>query len=461
MKRLRIPKVSSIPHLGSLGVCLTIVSAAGLVAGSAWMSFQFIMDPKSVAWMNRYLPEGARIPLSAWDDPKTMAEVQADLRRKGLQAGDPIRVESGAKSARTVDLLLPIFRHESQCSENCNRLSELRVYRRILNPTPQKKEALQFINVLEINEVEESFVLEPLADARVTEAGSDRKLPYTTVERYDNTQGIWLDLTGTLQQGDSNVAYGSVVYYNPISTTINGLISWTSPTGQSPSWQKVRKGRAPELLVNRTVALEPDFQVYQLQTGKSVSVPFHLRSISLTKATIDSGAFTDALLLARSGLWSPALEVMQSVRKQRIDEWTDTAQAQLDLVARHAKVTKTQADQPWASASQQVLANLMDGRWAKATQVIQPSAADRDEVLDLLKFDSGRIQKRIDAALQINPARTEVQTWAALRIAAKQGKTPAIAWLKQQPQDDSSTRVQSLKLLNQLEASEASLDKPL
>ncbi|MBW4537867.1 MAG: hypothetical protein KME43_01835 [Myxacorys chilensis ATA2-1-KO14] len=459
--RLRFPKVSSIPHLGSLGVFLTIASAAGLVTTSAWMSFQFIKDPKSVAWMNHYLPEGARIPLSAWDDPKTMAEVQADLRKKGLRAGDPIRVESGAKSAkRTVDLLLPIFRPEAQCSDNCaDRLSELRVYRRILNPTPQKKEALQFINVLEINEVEESFVLEPLANARVIEASSDRKLPYTTVERYEDTQGVWLDLMGTLRQGDSSVTYGSVVYYNPVSTTINGLISWTSPVGQSPSWQKAPKGRAPELLVNRTVALEPDFQVFQLQIG-TPSIPFQLRPISLNKAAIDSGAFTDALLLARNGLWSPALAVMQSVRKQRIDEWTATAQAQLDLVARHAKITKTQADKPWASASQQVLANLIDGRWAKSTQVIQLSAADRDEVLDMLKFDSGGIQKRINAALQINPARTEVQTWAALRIAAKQGKTPAIAWLKQQPQDDYTTRVQGLKLLNQLD-SETSLNKPL
>lgn len=453
-----------------------MLSASGLVAGSAWASFQFIIDPKSVAWMNRYLPEGARIPLSVWDDPKTLAEVQSDLKRNGLSAGDQIRVESPGKAAKqTVDLLLPIFRRETNCSNPASlvegarcphRLSEVRVYRRVLNPTPQKKEALQFINVLGINEVEESFVLEPLVESRVAEAGSRDTLPYTIVERYDNppelgknivaAQGIWLNLAGKTRKGDSTIVYGSVVYYNPVSTTISGLISWTSPTGQTPTWQKVRKGRAPELLVDRTVALEPDFQVYQLVPRKSKGVPFELQPVSLNKSPIDSGAFKDALFLARSGLWSPALEVIQSVRKQRIKEWTDTAQAQLDLVARHAKITKTQADQPWASASQQVLAHLIDGRWAKATYVIHTSADDLDDVLDLLKFDSGRIKKRIDAALQVNPARTDVQTWAALRVAAKRGKAQAIAWLKQQPQDNSTNRVKGLKLLNQLDSSQVS-----
>jgi hypothetical protein len=456
MKRLHIPGVSP-SRLGSLGVFLIILSAAALVAGSAWLSLQFIIDPKSVVWMNRYLPEGAKIPLSAWDDPKTMAEIQAELRRNGLTVGNSIRVESSTKLAnRTVDMLLPIFRRQANCLDDCDRLKEVRVYRTVLNPTPQKKEALQFINILEINELEESFVLDPLANAGVATVGSDRKLPYLTVERYEDrapSQGVWLNLSGKLRQGDFNVAYGSVVYYNPVSTSIGGIISWTSPPGQTPTWQSVPKGRALELLVNQTVALEPDFLVYQFIPRPSEAAPFQLKPISLNKPAIENSTFEDALFLARNGLWSPALEIMQSVKRRHIQDWTATAQAQVDLVARHAQITKAQADQPSASASQQVLVNLIDGRWTKATKVFQTSTDDRDEVLDLLKFDSGQLQKRINAALQLNAARTEVQTWAALRIAAKQGKADAIAWLKKQPYDDYNSHVQILKLLNQLDPS--------
>lgn len=422
-----------------------------LVMSSVWLSVKFMIDPRSVAWMNQFLPENAKIPVMGWDDPKTMTEINRDLKKEGLIAGDPISIKS---VKGTTDIILPIVRR----TEDFDRLVELRVYRRILNPMPNRPEAFQFINQLDIRELNEAFVTEPLVRARAANPPSDRTLPFTTIQRLPNSpaNGIWLTLTGKQPQGDTSIAYGQVVYYNPTTTALSMMLPWTSPADELPTWQKLPKGRPAELVVNHTVGLEPEFEVYQLRSSRqSKAVPFQLQQVSLTQSAIDDGAFIDALFLARTGLWSPALEIMQSVKRQLPSaDWTQAAQVQMEVVARHAKVTKTQADQPWASSNQQVLANLLDGRWARATQLLQNSPADRFEVLDLLKFDPGRIQKRITAALKLNPARSDVQTWAALRMTAKQGKAQAIAWLNKQPRESSVLRAQTVKLLNQLDGTE-------
>ncbi|MBD1824317.1 hypothetical protein H6F51_17750 [Cyanobacteria bacterium FACHB-DQ100] len=453
--KVQLPKIGAIPWK-SVGSSVVIVTAAGLVASSIWLSLQFIKDPRSVAWMNQYLPTNAKIPISAWDDPKTLREIQADLRKAGLFAGEPIRIETAIKAkSNQTDLLIPIYRPDKNGGDD--RLTELRAYQLVFNPTPNKPEALQFVNQIAVRELQEDFVTEPLIRAHVIDSGVDRSVPFTTVQRFEDRaprNGAWLTLSGKLQQGDKSIAYGQVVYYNPITTAMSVMLSWTSSTGEFPTWQAASKGRPAEFVVNQTVGLEPDFQVYQLRSVQRKNIPFQLQPISLSQSGLrqENGAFVDALFLARSGLWSPALEYMQSVKQQVGKNWTMTAQAQMDLVERHAKVTKAQADQPWASPGQQVLANLIDGRWERAAQFVQNPATDRAEILDTLKLDSDRVQKRIDAVLNLNPARSDVQLWAALRLAAQHGKPNAIAWLKKQPQDSSLRRAQALKLLNDLDS---------
>lgn len=448
----RIPfKISSRVRL--IALASVLAGAAAIVAGSAWLSLEFMKDPRSVVWLNRYLPEGAKIPVSAWDDPKTMAEIQADLDKSGLVAGEPIFVNMTLKSQQKInDLLLPIFRSTPKSNEL--RLTEVRVYRTVYNVTARKKEAFQFINQLTVQELEENFAIEPLVQAKTTNSGSNRSLPFTTIQRYESgapNNGIWMSAIGHLQQGDVKIAYGQIIYYNPTSTSINALLPWTSTTDELPAWQKVPKGRPAELVVDQTVGLEPDLQTYRLKSiQQNRSIAVKLEPISITKPAIDNGTLGEALFLARNGLWSPALEMIKSVRQNHASDWTIAAQAQMDLVDRHAKITQAQAEQPSAAPVQQILANLIDGRWTRATQLLQPT--DESEVLVLLKTDAGRIQKRINAALSLNNARSDVQTWAALQRVAKQGRSSAIAWLDQQPQDSARIRAQTLEILNQLDA---------
>lgn len=134
--KFRLSKLTLLPW-NSIGSFVAIATAAGLVGTSLWLSTEFIKDPRSVAWMNRYLPDNAKIPIAGWDDPKTIGEIQADLKKAGAIAGEPIQIETASNGQKHTDLLLPIFQR------NSDRLIELRAYRLVLNPIARKKEALQ------------------------------------------------------------------------------------------------------------------------------------------------------------------------------------------------------------------------------------------------------------------------------------------------------------------------------
>ncbi len=423
----------------------------------AWLSVKFILDPRSVIWLNRYLPDGAKISLVGADELRTLPELQDALKRTGRTIGDPILLDNPLKSAKnSSDLLLPVLSRQENCTLDCDRVTELRVYRPVAGSDRRgKPDYLQLIGQLPISGIDETFVLAPFAEAEGDDQGSTRALPLTTLQRFEDRapgQGIWFNLSGQSSQGDKSVTYGEIIHYNPSQTYLSVLLRWTSPIGEAPVWQKRAKGMLSTLVVNQSIGLEPNFVAYQVRARKFVPDPLQLFPVLLTEPALENGAFVDALFLARNGLWSTALELLRSVKKhQTPSEWSAAAQAQMDLVERHAQVTQLQASQPWVSVSQQVLVNLIDGRWAKATQVLQASPDDRDEITNLLKNDSGRLWKRVSALLKVNPPRQDVQTWGALILMAQQDKGKAIAWLKKQPQESATSRAQIVKLLNQVD----------
>ncbi len=441
---------------GTIGAIGLLSVAAGLVISGAWLSVEFILDPRSVIWLNHYLPDEAKIPIVGSAELRTLAELQEALRKTGRTIGNPILLDSNLKSAKNPsDLLLPVLTHQENCDLGCDRVTELRVYRPVAGRDRRGREYLQLISQLSISGIDETFVLTPFAEAEGDDQGSTRALPLTTLLRFEERapgQGIWLNLSGQRSQGNKSTAYGEIVHYNPGQPYLNVLLRWTSPIGEAPVWQKRAKGMLSTLVVNQSIGLEPNFAAYQVRARKFTPDPLQLLPVSLTEPALENGAFVDALFLARNGLWSTALEFLRSVKKrQPPTEWSAVAQAQMDLVERHAQVTQLQASQPWASVSQQVLVNLIDGRWAKATQVLQVSPDDRDEITSLLKNDSGRLWKRVSALLKVNPIRQDVQTWGALILMAQQDKAKAIAWLKKQPQEAATSRTQIIKLLNQVD----------
>jgi len=411
-----------------------LLSSASLIMAFAWISVLFIFNPDQVSWLNKILPAWAQIPLGNHERPQTLKQIQLDLSKKKQIIGKSLPLHQDAENS----FLLPVFQQRTNCQSNCEELVELRVYQRSqeLEFKSRSENYYYLATQLPVTGPEEAFVISPLLDGRSEPQDISIYLPLTEVQRFEDgtpSPGVWFNLRGQRQQGTGANAYGHIVYYNPERTNLLQMLSWTSPNGQLPKWQQVTGNNTKELVVDQTVGLEPYLQVYQVKPLKLFLKPIQLEAVSLQLPALKDSAYQNALSIARSGLWTPAFEWLKFIQKQRKRVLPEAAQAQMDLIRLHSQLTKIQADKNWASPSQQVLADLIDGRWEKALQVFEASPHNAQEIVTLLKADENRLWNRTAAALRVNPNRQEVQAWAALILAVQRGEGYANSWLKTQP----------------------------
>lgn len=450
-KRLR----RALPGVSAWSAIVIIMLAAGGLASAGWLGGQLIVDPQTLLWVNRFLPDWIPIPVTGLKPPQTMEAIQKELTQAGRILGEPIQLGKNISfldhKTTVSDVLLPVLARRSNCQSNCEQIVQLRVYQTI--PGAQREPTLQLLDQQAIVGPDETFVLTPLINTGDENQGSTRSLPLMTLNRFEGkvpTQGIWLNLSGRWLRGDSTIAYGQVLHYNPSRFHLHQMLEWSSPVGQEPVWQEMFGGGSPELVLDQTVGMEPQFQIYQVKPRNFLPSPLQLESLSLLERAIDDHAYEQGLVLARSGLWSTGLQWLESVRSKK-GRWSDAAQAQQKLIQLHAQATQTQANKSWASPGQQVLANLVDGRWRRALTVFTANAENSAETAAVLKADFGRLQNRVDAALRVSPTQTDVRSWGALLIAAQQGSNAAIAWLKKQPKMTSQERSRITALIQRLE----------
>jgi hypothetical protein len=424
----------------SLLAFILIVTAASAVAGGAWLSLQLFINPDAVNDVNKILP--TRVKLKANNpeqQPQTFDQIEEDLHKQGKIAGEPLALETDAKTLVANSLVLPVSQRQANCQTNCQEIVEVRVYELIKNsfkfPLQADATIYQLIGQLPVSGPDESFVLSPVVDSETANYGSTRLLPLTGLQRFSGTtpkSGTWLYLIGQSQQSDNTIAYGHILYYDKSRSSLSLVLTWTSPTGQIPKWQEVTGGGFPELIVDRTSELEPQFQVYQVKPAQESFDQFQLVPISIEEPAITAKSYDDALFLARNGLWTPAWQWLKSLPQGK-KRPSAAAQAQIDLIGLYAKYTSKQANIAWASPSQQAIAALSDGRWEKGLQIYLASPENTQEIATFLVNDSGRLWNRVEAALKINPHRPEVQAWGALILGAQEGQASGITWLKAQP----------------------------
>lgn len=456
-------------------IALGFLATAGAMS-LGWLSLHLIVNPQSVKWVNRWVP-GWQVKPSGDEPTKTLHEIRAELRQQGLQTGELLTLGKSQSvvdgKTTATDVLLPVIQSAVNCFTNCDRIVELRVYQAA--PTANSVDAAEpyyLVYQLAVSGIEESFAIAPLVDATSQNQGSSRLLPLTTLSRYEGTvptPGIWFSLSGSRSQGSDTIAYGQMLYYYPPAHHLSVKLDWTSPTGETPVWKAVAGGKSPNLLVNQTIGMEPQFEIYQVKPQPFLHSPVQLNPISLTTPALEDGQYNSALMLARNRLWSTSLAWLQSVRgrslqPQATPSWNDTAQAQLALIRWHAQATATQAESSWASPSQQILANLLDGRWERATTVFTSSVAASQEMVGVLKADQGRLANRVKAALRVNSSNLDAKIWGALLMAVQQNPQAAIAWLQKQPKTKPQdvTRVQALfqRLDSNFDESTGSVSKP-
>ncbi|BAZ49438.1 hypothetical protein NIES4103_20500 [Nostoc sp. NIES-4103] len=441
--------------LSSSLVLVILLSSLGLVMAFAWFSILFMFNPEKIGWLNKFLPGWAQIPLGYSEPPQTLQQIKDKLSQQKQIPGTTLPLDDEDNS-----FLLPVFQQRANCQSDCKEVVELRVYQRStdLEVQSQPEKYFRLAHYLPVTGPEEYEAIAPLNAVTSESHDSNITLPLNEVKRVEGdgeSSGVWFDLRGHRQQGIYAIAYGEIVYYNPERNNLQQMLSWTSPTGQLPKWQQVTGGGAKELVIDQTVGLEPQLNVYQVKSVKLYLKPIQLEAISLKPPAFKDSAYQDALSIARSGLWTPAFQWLQSIQKQRKKTLPAAAQAQIDVIRLHAQLSKAQAEKTWASPGQQALAELIDGRWEKALQVFAASPENTQEIASLLKADTGRLWNRTVAALQVKPDRPEVQAWAALILASKHGQERANSWLKEQPKITQATLVYIQGLLKTLKGNVA------
>lgn len=427
------------------------------IAGSGWLALQLIVNPQSLGWVSRWVP--GWLPSKGTEQPsKSIHAIRAELRTQGKTVGELLELGKNvsANDRTTVfDLLLPVLEQRPNCQTDCDQIVELRLYQTVAETGSATNEPLySLVDQIAIAGPEESFAIAPLVNAKSDNQGSSRALPLTSVTRYElsSSQGVWLNLSGKRDRGNETLAYGQIIHYNPGRFHLSKKLQWTSPTGEEPIWKQVTGGSTPELIINHTIGMEPQFEIYQIKPLNFLPSPIQLESISLAESALPQSTYRSALLLARAGLWSTSLKWLESLKgKLPTKDWSSVAQAQFDLVRWHAQVTQVQAESSWASPSQQVLANLIDGRWERALQVFQSSVIASHETAEVLKADVGRLENRIKAFEQTGSNKLEVNAWGALLVAAQKGQPAAIAWLKKLPKITTAEVAQITALTKRLD----------
>lgn len=420
--------------LSSLLTIAILLGTTSLVVTFAWISFLFIFNPQQVAWINKLLPGWVQ-NTSKGEAPQPLEVIKAAITKQGNIAGETLTLDNATNA-----LLMPVYKVRPNCQTDCQEIIELRVYQLAtdLEFKSETQKYYQLTTQITIAGPEESFIIAPLVNNTDTTPGTSIALPVTEIKKFDGTSpspGVWLYLRGQRQEGTYNLTYGHILYYNSQRSHLQQMMSWTSPKGELPHWQQITGSNAKELVINQTVGLEPLLRVYQVKSVKTFLNPVELEEIVLKPSAFNNSAYEKALVIARSGLWSPAFEWLQSIQKQN-KKLPASALAQIEIIKLHSQLTKTQADTNWASPGQQILVNLIDGRWEKALQVFKgASPQNAKEIGTLLKSDSGRLWSRVEAALQVNANRFEAQAWGALILAAQKGDGAAYAWLKQEFKD--------------------------
>jgi hypothetical protein len=442
---------------------LLIVGSVGLVMTIAWLAVQWTLDPNSATWLTRMLPGWSKIDVDNPYAPKTLPEIRGAIDAQGLIPGEVIILETDDPSETTrakapPDLLLPVLAQRQYCElSNCQEIVELRVYQSESRALRYSKQGNLYylVSQLAVTGPAESYAISPLSNTNAAPPGSNQSLPLSVLEPFEQGTpqgGIWLNLRGMQMQGSTQISYGQVLHYNRDRAHLAMMAQWTSSIAKSPSWQQLTGNDTPELIVDRTIGLEPAFEVYQLQPRDFYLHPIQLTPISIAEPAIDSRTYKNALYLARNGLWSPALDILRTLKRELGRKWTPAAQTQLDFVQLHARFTQTQANADWASPGETVRAAIIDGRWEEALQVFEASPENRLAITSILAADNGRLWKRVNAKLRISVADESVMAWGALILAAQEDKKRSLKWLNEEFGYTPEPNGRIAKVLAQLEA---------
>ncbi|NJM66349.1 MAG: hypothetical protein HC851_12145 [Acaryochloris sp. RU_4_1] len=436
---------------------LLLMGMTTTIVGLAWFSFHVITDPDVAFWLNQFLPIATPPQQTAAYQPQTLEQILKRLRDQNQPPGQPIVLATGKDVQRrlstAMDILIPIY--DRDCSDlSCQRIQALHVYRSLQLPALlrvlQGKRYYRLLDRVIVKEPTESELVRLVGHPQWI-AGASQPLSLSQIERYYPAPqpGSWLRLMGLRTEGNATATYGQVMYFHPDEARLVLMLNWGSPKGAVPQWQQVTGDRQPELVVDQTVGLEPQFTVYRLH--RAARGDLQMERISLARPAFANPVYAHSLSLARSGLWTPALKQLEFVKQNQQRRWSAKAQAQLDVINLHAQVAQVQAKQTSASTVQTIVALLVNGEWKSALGIFRSPDTDVAEVRELLLADSGRLSSRLDTFLGVYPQDQDAIAWGAMIRHLQDDSKPALAWA-QQKMGKNKVALQSIqKLLQRLD----------
>jgi pimeloyl-ACP methyl ester carboxylesterase len=445
---------------------------AVLVIGLS-ISVRLIVDPQSVAWLQPFLPAWSQVPIATKEPPQTLSQIEAAIAEAGLIPGEIIPLDRPARTNPDTEdrgflgrsrapvrngILLPVLETFS-CPENgaksdCQKFVALRMYQPVFNSSEPHSQQISYQLMAELTVAgpEKSFLLASLDENDTPDEGANEVLALTELKSFDGpvpNNGLWFNLVGERQIGDRSVTYGQIVHYNPISAHFSMMLQWNSPGGHFPVWENVTGDTQAELMLDRGVGMEPQVSIYQLTPVEFFLNPIQLDEISLREPALSAQGYKDALLLANNGLWTPAGQLMEAIKRDRLtpEDWPATAQAQLDLIRYHATIAQKQARADWPNPTDKIRIALLDGAWKQALDLSESQFKQGDRLSSLLEDPRQRLWQRVETAVRVNPAQTEAKIWGTLLVAAREGEAAGISWFDAQPQATPESRDRALQVL--------------
>ncbi|MBE9065791.1 hypothetical protein IQ260_03895 [Leptolyngbya cf. ectocarpi LEGE 11479] len=415
VKLLVSPPSGRVPW--SLLSWLALGSGAALLIAVIVSGARLIVDPYSPNWLKRAFPSLVNSFEAA---PQTAADIRAELRSQNLVAGQPL---PWPQIDQPKAWFYPIL------SSDGRAIQELWVYR-------VRGDLLQRVEQVAIAPMKDSFITTPLVGTASQVASVDSDAPLSSVKLMPGAANPWILLTGQRRYGNTTMAYGQILSYQPHSQRLHRLLNWSSSVGQPPQWRHNKTGETSEtkdsqLVVDQTVGLRPSFLLYQLVPND----PPQLKEVSLYRSVYTSNLSTSlydkALQLAQGAVWSHSLQMMQSAKKALAKDWSPEAQRQLDLIRLHAEKTKAQTAQTWSSQEQHILTYLIDGQWDQALSALEATPAIYESTLKRLERDFDALWRGVTVHLKVHPQDVTTQIWGALLVSARQSAEAGEDWLKQ------------------------------
>ncbi len=416
-----------------------LLLAIALMGAGTFISIQALINPLSLPWSN--LEEPVILPVDQLNPPQTIQQIKTELSDLQLVLGDKLITSSSGYE------VYPIIDKDSKS------IRQIRIYQ-TLNQSfwLDDKKKLRLIEQTEVSGLEETFVKAPSQKylKQPKPINSKNILPLTELQPiYGDapSQGIWFMTAGRID----GIVYGRVFSFIPSQVSLYSTLEWTNPNGKLPEWQRFPTVKSPEpdLIVDQTQDSDPLFLVFRLEATPNSQQLFQFRHLNLNESPAMPKLYSDALVLASAGLWSPALAKLE-VLKSTMPAWEPNIQEQYDLIDYHAKITAAEAKRPNSDYGMSSLALGMDGLWGDALKNLQGSDFGAKIVMETIETSGSHLWLRVNAALEIDPT-PEVVMWGSVIVLQRQDLPSAEQWLRSHwkfPKRDISEAINLLQRLD-------------